>query len=432
MKRNNHKKIVSLFLIFILMFSLLFLSINASSVKEDVTLDDINRTWVGYVRTETQAHPSIADIGGGSYLLVWEDVHVGDEIYGVTSTDKTSFNNAKSSIIISSDYSGINTVEQPALSVCGDYVYCAAKTTGTGYKCHLFRCNLSKDVTNHNNWEKVCIIGDGSQMSGHPIDPCLMMFETPVNGHKYWCQCLNKTGVESQDRYRCVYYSDDLNDIWTLNTNPVLTSPYSNFPAFSYYYEPADGWIIFNSQGDENGEYSNIVYGYTNDINTTWTMTETILVPYNIDTENNDDDMRCIEPTLYVDTTNDTIYCYYACYQTESSYKRMALCTFSLSGFITENESIELLSINGGLNESIIYTSSLTINWTVVTNASQYHLEIDNNIDFSSPEINYTNINQWNYPSNCEINTTRVSFTLPSGLTSYDKYYMRVRAYTKS
>jgi len=92
----------------------------------------------------------------------------------------------------------------------------------------------------------------------------------------------------------------------------------------------------------------------------------------------------------------------------------------------------EFVSINSNSNNSIIYDSTPTINWTVVANTSQYHLEIDNNADFSSPEINYTNINQWNYPSNCDINATRVSFTLPTGLSTYDKYYMRVRTYIKN
>jgi len=94
-------------------------------------------------------------------------------------------------------------------------------------------------------------------------------------------------------------------------------------------------------------------------------------------------------------------------------------------------EIIQFISIENSVNETTIYTSTPTINWTTVTDASQYHLEIDNNADFSSPEINYTDINQWNYPSNCNINSTRVSFTLPTGLSEYNKYYMRVRALTR-
>jgi len=103
----------------------------------------------------------------------------------------------------------------------------------------------------------------------------------------------------------------------------------------------------------------------------------------------------------------------------------------NISGTEIQEEIIEFISIQGKTNQSIIYSSTPTINWTIVSNASLYWLQIDNNQDFSSPEANYTNINQWNYPVACDINATRVSFTLPSPLTEYNKYYMRVRAYTE-
>jgi len=98
----------------------------------------------------------------------------------------------------------------------------------------------------------------------------------------------------------------------------------------------------------------------------------------------------------------------------------------------TPSINIEILSINGLENESIIRDSTPTINWTRISDTSQYWLQIDNNVDFSSPEVNLTDINQWTYPSYFSQNSTRVSFTLPTILTSYDKYYMRVRALIKN
>ena len=97
-----------------------------------------------------------------------------------------------------------------------------------------------------------------------------------------------------------------------------------------------------------------------------------------------------------------------------------------------EATTSQFISIDDGTNGTTIYNSTPTINWTVIADTSQYWLQIDNNADFSSPEINITDINQWNYPSNCDINATRVSFTLPNALTSYDKYYMRVKAFTRN
>jgi len=102
----------------------------------------------------------------------------------------------------------------------------------------------------------------------------------------------------------------------------------------------------------------------------------------------------------------------------------------NISGTELTDDDITFLSINGQGNESVNQNSTLTINWTIIENTSQYHLEIDNNSDFSSPEFNYTDINEANYPTNFYINETRVSFIAPSSLENYSYYYYRVRAYS--
>jgi len=100
------------------------------------------------------------------------------------------------------------------------------------------------------------------------------------------------------------------------------------------------------------------------------------------------------------------------------------------SGNGESNESTQFISINGGTNGTTIYNSTPTFNWTVVSDASQYWLQIDNNADFSSPEINITDINQWNYPLYYSENSTRISFTLPNSI-SKGYHYCRVKAYVK-
>jgi len=102
------------------------------------------------------------------------------------------------------------------------------------------------------------------------------------------------------------------------------------------------------------------------------------------------------------------------------------------SNLTTSNENIEFISIENSSNGTTIYTKNPTINWSVVSDTSKYWLQIDNDSDFSSPEINITDINQWNYPSNCNINSTRVSFTLTEDLEEYNTYYMRVEALAKN
>ena len=92
--------------------------------------------------------------------------------------------------------------------------------------------------------------------------------------------------------------------------------------------------------------------------------------------------------------------------------------------------SFEFLSINDGVNGTTIYDNTPTINWSVVNDAEHYQLLIDNNADFSSPEVNITNINPYVFESECSVNSTRVSFTIPNDYAlNKDYYYMKVRAY---
>jgi len=105
--------------------------------------------------------------------------------------------------------------------------------------------------------------------------------------------------------------------------------------------------------------------------------------------------------------------------------------TVSTVGAEQSGEGISFISINGGVNATEIHDTTPTIIWTKINDASVYWLQIDNNNDFSSPEINLTDINAVNYPAHCVIGTN-VSFTIPEAnkLTSYEVYYMRVRSKT--
>jgi len=93
----------------------------------------------------------------------------------------------------------------------------------------------------------------------------------------------------------------------------------------------------------------------------------------------------------------------------------------------------QFISIENSSNGTTISTSQPTFNWTKINNAGFYQLQIDNNIDFSSPEVNISNINEFEYPSEYWSNTTNVSFILPNEnkLTSFGTFYCRVRAQTK-
>jgi hypothetical protein len=106
---------------------------------------------------------------------------------------------------------------------------------------------------------------------------------------------------------------------------------------------------------------------------------------------------------------------------------------YTISGkeieFIPQS-NIEIISINAQPNSSFFSTNTIIVNWSVLSGVSLYHLEIDDNIDFSSPEINYTDINQYNYPSNFTEVESTASFTFSISSLNYKKYYIRIRGYT--
>jgi len=91
--------------------------------------------------------------------------------------------------------------------------------------------------------------------------------------------------------------------------------------------------------------------------------------------------------------------------------------------------NIQFISINGQGNGLTIYDSTPVFNWTFINNASMYQLQIDDDSDFSSPVVNISNINLFNFPVHYSANTTRVSFELPSAYSlSENYYYCRVQA----
>ena len=118
----------------------------------------------------------------------------------------------------------------------------------------------------------------------------------------------------------------------------------------------------------------------------------------------------------------------YGAFDTTNMYGRWV---YDNTTYVSEG-SLEILSIDGNTNGTTLYESTPTINWSVVSDASQYWLQIATDSDFTSLEVNLTDINQWNYPSNCDINETRVSFTLPTALSSYDRYYVRAKVCVKN
>lgn len=93
----------------------------------------------------------------------------------------------------------------------------------------------------------------------------------------------------------------------------------------------------------------------------------------------------------------------------------------------------DFIDINDGVNGTGIFVNTPTFNWTRVSNASDYALQVANDSGFTDLVVNITNISSYNYPAYCTISATEVTFTLPSeyALTDYKIYYCRVWSYEK-
>jgi len=91
----------------------------------------------------------------------------------------------------------------------------------------------------------------------------------------------------------------------------------------------------------------------------------------------------------------------------------------------------QFISIENKGNGTNITTSTPTFNWSITGSTSQYNLQISKFSDFSVLIVNITDINEYTYPAECSINSTRVSFTLPvtHSLSDFGFYYSRVKSY---
>jgi len=104
-----------------------------------------------------------------------------------------------------------------------------------------------------------------------------------------------------------------------------------------------------------------------------------------------------------------------------------------LSPVSSSSSDIQIVSIdNQTSSPAEIHTGTPTFNWTKITGATKYWLQIDDNNDFSSPEVNLSDINETNYPDEYTEKGAYIEFHLPdSEMLDYGTYWVRARAWSE-
>jgi len=269
-----------------------------------------------------QGHPSICSMTNGTYAMVYGH---GNGIYITLSNNLTNFSNGQHKI---------NSFRQPDIACFNHSLWITLSNRISG-TIELWNCSENKDVTNSSNWMKVSTLIHHENISnvfnGDPIDSSLYMFDSKVNGHQFWVECLDRNGTsEDNDEHRYIFYSDEpTTNNWSIGNNgePVLTTMIAdkgNWPVDALYVPEAQSWIIFNNQNGNNSK-PDIYYAYTSDINTTWTTTWHKLIPNNTSNYNG-----VLEPDVI--RIGDTIYVYYS-YILGETDMIAGITTFNIHGF---------------------------------------------------------------------------------------------------
>jgi len=92
-------------------------------------------------------------------------------------------------------------------------------------------------------------------------------------------------------------------------------------------------------------------------------------------------------------------------------------------------ETIEFDAIEGGENETTVYTSTPAFSWNIIADVVYYQLQISDTPTFETILVNLSNVSEARYPAEYSENSTHVSFILPSEYKLVDskQYYCRVR-----
>jgi hypothetical protein len=133
-------------------------------------------------------------------------------------------------------------------------------------------------------------------------------------------------------------------------------------------------------------------------------------------------------------TTNDTDISFVQGYNDVIQFAGLNGSSYEINADYTPAQGTPpiITKLNNKLNNTASVTNETTLIWIVDDEALYYQIQVANDTSFTNPFINFTDVNESNYPAEYSQNATHVTFQFPDGYEIDFKatHCYRVRAYT--
>jgi hypothetical protein len=280
--------------------------------------------------------------------------------------------------------------------------YCATSQANTSFTGHL---NLYKTTDNGDSW----VIHNSCLKDEDWADEWTFLDITDT----HWI------AVFRSDYHAATYFSESYDAGMTWTAYSDLTSQMGRFQSPTLSYLNEDNGVIMLSGRVPNvaGPEGNVAYWISDDEGQTW-KNYTEVSPYYAD----------CGYTGFVEKGNYGFLVWFGGTQTTSAV--YGCWVYDNTSHVEDIVPV-FSSIDSKQNNSVILINNPVVNWSKISNAQYYNLQISTAMDFSTLAVNITFINKSVYPSYYSENSTIVSFIIPPAdvLPSSQKYYMRVRSF---
>ena len=310
-------------------------------------------------------------------------------------------------------------------------------TNGTAYSQILhhvevpLRCNPYWDEYYTNISFKLYNTSDGIPV-GNAIDYTNYLNISSDDYNWYTFNFSNNTLLKMNNMYAlCSVISDRYgNDFEWNDSKDVYGDPQlDRYLGGTQVFKGANEWIIYYS---DNYDYNFKIYSWIPGENISWN--NVLNVSFLSDSEGTWQhygtnvayfNTTCVIRNENFTTPNVQYYWNVSIFKDDSYYNSSYYFTLGNIHFVPSDD----VEFNGTTMDE----TNPTFSWTKINYTILYWFQISNISDFSTLNVNITNVSELFFPTYYEENETSVSFELPPAyaLTVEDTYYCRVKAYYK-